>query len=418
MFQAPFQSNQPFGNQNPFQNNFAVGGGNHQKGSPGPLPPQLIANPGEGKGLPRFMNYVADYGGCGFWRVMWPEYILNASNKCMVHTSTCMTLDPQHYRGAKALKIQRQASPDHLKFAHHLKSISSQIGFRMIYEIDDIPFREDIPDYNKYKFAFTDDNIREGIQQIMEMCDEMTVTCPFMKEYFSEKLNDVNITVIPNYVPKFWMGNFYNRDKIETDYEKYKRKPRVVWSGSGAHIDVDRRVKGKDDFHHVNKSIRDTINDFQWVFLGAIPRELTDLVQSGKIEFHPWCDLYNYPEKIYTLNGNMMIAPLIDNNFNKSKSDLKHLEGSCYGLPVACQDICTYENAPIKFRTGDEMIDQVKAVLGNERRFIKESVGGRNFAETRFLEKEENIGKFFESYNFPFGSPQRKFLNTLDINKA
>ena len=64
------------------------------------------------------------------------------------------------------------------------------------------------------------------------------------------------------------------------------------------------------------------------------------------------------------------------------------------------------------------MIDQVKAVLGNERRFIKESVAGRNFAETRFLEKEENIGKFFESYNFPFGSPQRKFLNTLDINKV
>ena len=81
--------------------------------------PQFIDNPGLSKDLPRFMNYVADYGGCGFWRVIWPEYILNASNKCMVHTSTCMTLDPQHYRNTKALKIQRQASHDHLKFAQH-----------------------------------------------------------------------------------------------------------------------------------------------------------------------------------------------------------------------------------------------------------------------------------------------------------
>ena len=64
------------------------------------------------------------------------------------------------------------------------------------------------------------------------------------------------------------------------------------------------------------------------------------------------------------------------------------------------------------------MIDQLKAVLGNERRFIKESVRGRNFAETRFLEKEENIGKFFESYNFPFGSPQRKHLNSIKENKC
>ena len=67
------------------------------------------------------------------------------------------------------------------------------------------------------------------------------------------------------------MGNFYNRDKIERDYERYKRKPRVIWSGSGAHIDVDRRVKGKDDFHHVNdKVIRDTIKRLSMgIFTGA-----------------------------------------------------------------------------------------------------------------------------------------------------
>ena len=114
----------------------------------------------------------------------------------------------------------------------------------------------------------------------------------------------------------------------------------------------------------------------------------------------------------------MMIAPLIDNNFNKSKSDLKYLESSCYGLPIACQDICTYENAPIKFKTGDEMIDQINTVLKDERRFIQESVKARSFAESRFLEKPENIGKFYESYKFPYGSPKRKYLNTVKENKG
>mgnify|MGYP003110659044 FL=1 len=407
MFQSPLQQNNPFGGHNPFAGNFI----NKQKiqiGQPAPGP----------EGTPRFMNYVADYGGCGFWRIIWPEYLLNASMKCMVHTSTVMTMDPNHYQRAVAIKLQRQASPDQLKFVRYLKQISSQVGFRLIYEIDDLAFREDIPDYNKYKFAFTSDEIRNGIQEIMELCDEMTVTCQFMKDYYESKTNTLPVTVIPNYVPKFWMGNFYNREKIEFDYDKHKRKPRVVWSGSGAHIDVDNRIKGKDDFFHVNDVIRSTVDDFQWVFLGAISRDLTDLVQKGKIEFHPWCDLYNYPEKIYTLNANMMIAPLRDNNFNKSKSDLKHLEASCFGLPVACQDICTYENAPIKFKTGEEMIDQIKTVLKDERRFIKESVAGRNFAESRFLEKEENIGKFFENYNYPVNDPRRKFLNSLPENKA
>ena len=72
MFQAPFQHGQPFGNQNPFQNNFAMKGASQQN-------PQATHKPKDGAGLPRFMNYVADYGGCGFWRVMWPEYILERS---------------------------------------------------------------------------------------------------------------------------------------------------------------------------------------------------------------------------------------------------------------------------------------------------------------------------------------------------
>ena len=405
MFQSPFQQNSPFGN--PFQNNFI-------NKEPAKIPQQ------QSSAMPRFMNYVADYGGCGFWRIMWPEYLLNASNKCMVHTSTMMTMDPNHYRNAVSIKLQRQASPDQLGFCRYLRDLSNrpELGFRMIYEIDDLAFREDIPDYNKYKFAFTDDEIRNGIQDIMELCDELTVTCKFMKDYYESKINGTPVTVIPNYVPKFWMGNYYNREKIETDYDRYKRKPRVIWSGSGAHIDVDNRIKGKDDFYHVNDVIRKTVNDFQWVFLGAAPRALIDLIQNGKIEYHPWCELFNYPEKIYTLNGNMMVAPLRDNNFNKSKSDLKHLESSCFGLPIACQDICTYENAPIKFKTGDEMIDQLNTVLKDERTYIQQSVKGRNFAESRFLERPENIGKFFENYNYPVGSPERKLLNSLPENKA
>jgi len=361
--------------------------------------------------FPRFLNYVADYGGCGFWRIIWPEYLLNASEKCMVHTSTCMTIHAQHYSNVKAIKIQRQASTQQKEFVKHLKNLSEQIGFRLIYDIDDIPFIEDIPHYNKHRVAFSSDEIRNNIQEIMEMCGNMTVTCPFMKDYFQSKLDSsVKIDVIPNYIPKFWMGNFYNREKIENNYTTYKKKPRICWSGSGAHFDVEKRIKGKDDFYHINDVVRKTVDKYQWVFYGGISHELIDLVRNGKVEFIPWSTLFNYPERLYTANINMFIAPLSDNNFNKSKSDLKYLEASTLGIPIACQDICTYENAPIKFKTGDEMIDQINNVLSDEGRFIRESVNGRNFAETRFLETESNYLKFFDSYMYEQGDPNRKYL--------
>ena len=99
-----------------------------------------------------------------------------------------------------------------------------------------------------------------------------------------------------------------------------------------------------------------------------------------------------------------------DNNFNKSKSDLKYLEASALGLPIACQDLCTYKDAPIKFKTGDEMIDRIKETLSSERNFIKASVNGRNVAEKRFLETETNLYQYYDNYMYDQGDPKRKYL--------
>ena len=402
----PINNGNPYGS-NPFGNPFG------NVGFQQPVQQEVQQRPQDQAKMPRFLNYVADYGGCGYWRCIWPEYLLNADGRCMVHTSTVMVTDPKYYKGLTAVKFQRQAAPHQKQFIEWVSKLSQELDFKVIYEIDDIPFREDIPDYNKHKHAFTSDEIRDNIQSIMETCGNMSVTCDFMKEYFSSKLDpSVEIDVIPNFIPKFWIGNYYYREKIEEDYERHKRRPRICWAGSGAHIDVDRRVKGKDDFYHINDVVRKTVNDFKWVFFGGISKELSDLARSGKVEFIPWAKLYNYPEKLFTSDINMFIAPLSDNNFNKAKSDLKYIEASALGLPIACQDICTYENAPIKFKTGDEMIDRIKEVLGDERRFIKESVNGRNVAESRFLETETNLYQYYDNYMYKRGDSRRKYLTT------
>ena len=371
-----------------------------------PVPPEM--------NLSRALNYYADYSGCGFWRMIWPEHLLNAHQKMVIHGSTVMVLDPNYYRGVKAVRIQRQATSHQLEFVRHLRKISQQMGFRIIYEIDDLVFSEDIPEYNKFKPAFTDPSIRRNCQEIMEMCDEVTVTCNFMRDYYKSKTNNKNVTVIPNYPPKWWMGNFYSEKRISENYDLYEKKPRILYAGSGAHFDVDNRVNQNDDFAHVFDVIAKTSDKFQWVFLGAFPLKLNPLIRAGKIEFHPWSHLYNYPEKIYNLKCNMMVAPLQDSTFNKAKSDLKYIEASCYGVPIACQDLCTYENAPIKFKTGDEMIAQVEETLSKKGRYMNICSKARKVAETRFLENEENINKYNELYNYGYRSAERVNLNTVN----
>ena len=110
----------------------------------------------------------------------------------------------------------------------------------------------------------------------------------------------------------------------------------------------------------------------------------------------------------------MMVAPLQDSTFNKAKSDLKYIEASCYGVPIACQDLCTYENAPIKFKTGDEMIAQAEETLSKKGKYMNICSKARKVAETRFLENEENINKYNELYNYGYRSAERVNLNTVN----
>ena len=396
------QGNRPFQQGNPFQ---------PMQNQPVQFQqPVKPPEPNENQ-LPRFLNYYADYSGCGHWRMIWPEQVMNAHSKACVHGTTVMNLDERYYVQTKGVRIQRQATPQQLQFVKWLRQLADKNNFRLIYEIDDICFSEDIPDYNKYKTAFTDPTIRQSAQEMMSICDEITVTCPFMRDYYRDKTGNKNVTVVPNFMPKFWIDRFYDNSRSMESYDRNKRKPRILYAGSGAHFDVEQRVKFKDDFHHVNDVIRKTVDKFQWVFLGAHPLPLMDLVRSGKVEFHPWKKLYEYGKGLYDLNVNMLVAPLQDNIFNRSKSDLKYIESCALGLPIACQDMCTYENAPIKFKTGDEMINQIEYTLQDRKRYKALCRKGRQYADTRWLEDDKNIDCYMELYQYNVGDPKRVNLS-------
>ena len=92
---------------------------------------------------------------------------MNAHNKAVVHGTTVMNLDERYYGQVKGVRIQRQATPTQKQFVSFLRQLADKHNFRLIYEIDDICFGEDIPDYNKYKTAFTDPEIRKSAQEMM-----------------------------------------------------------------------------------------------------------------------------------------------------------------------------------------------------------------------------------------------------------
>jgi glycosyltransferase involved in cell wall biosynthesis len=400
MFASPFAS--------PFPQPFAPSFSNTL-----PQRPQEINQPQPRElSLPRYVNYLADYSGCGFWRILWPENLINATGAGCSTSLTAMVFDPRWYTGVKCVKVQRQASSDQREFIKYLKSIQPQHGFKLVYEVDDVVFREDIPDYNKFKFAFDNDEIRNNCIEIINLCDEVTVTCDYMRKLYQERTGKKEITVIPNFVPYSWMGHQYNKNRIWNNYDKNKKKPRVLYTGSGAHYDVDNKNGGIDDFSHVVELVKKTVDKYQWVFVGAFPPSLLPFVQSKKIEFHNWQSLADYPDFINSLNAQVMIAPLLDNSFNRSKSDIKFIEACVLGLPCLVQDMETYKNAPefLKFKTGEDLEQKLESILKNKAQYYRNTELFRHIGMQRLLESKENIGCHLEVLNTPYGSPERKYL--------
>ena len=88
----------------PIASPYAVNHYNNNK-----VPQEVKMEPREAS-LPRYVNYLADYSGCGHWRILWPEAIINARGDGMSQSTTAMVTAPQWYQNVTVVKLQRQAS--------------------------------------------------------------------------------------------------------------------------------------------------------------------------------------------------------------------------------------------------------------------------------------------------------------------
>lgn len=355
-----------------------------------------------GQGLSRAVNYHADYGGCGFWRMIWPETVINGYQKGVIMGMTTMVGDPNFYRsGVKCVKLQRQATPQQLQFFKFLKKIMNDLGGKVVYEVDDIIFKEDIPDFNRCKEAFLDDQIVASVLEMMSIADEVTVTCEYMKQYYIQKTGNTNIRVIPNYPPRYWGDGHYDLSKLEKRYDTHKKRPRVGYCGSGTHFDIQNKMNQQDDFAHVVDHIIKTRNKFKWVFMGGYPLKVKPFIDSGVMEYINWSPILEYPRGIDALDVNCVIAPLMDCTFNRAKSNIKYLEPAMLGIPAICQDLVTYKDCDQRFTTGEELINQIEALMKDKTYYLNTCKKARAYAESMWLEDhiDEHLDVYFKSKN-------------------
>jgi hypothetical protein len=375
------------------------------------LPPPEIP----GQNLKRALTYLADYGGCGFYRCMGPDFLLNLQQKAVIVESTAMILDPRFYNTVETVKFQRQATVYQKDFIKALKTLSEkEKPLKLMYEVDDVVFAEDIPHYNRNRSAFTSSEIQDSIKEILHMMDEITVTTDYFRDYIINKTGIKNVTTVPNYLMKWWFDRYYNMNNLIKQYDKNKKKPIIAIFASGTHVDVANLANQQDDFEMLIQHFIKTRTEFQWHFYGCYPLPLKPYIDRGEMKTFKWSSLGDFAEIMANSGAQLTFAALRDNEFNKCKSNIKLIESGAIGLPCVCPNLVTYKDAFLKYSNGNEFIDCIKTVLKNQTTYVDACKKSRAFSEKFWLDDDHNLMKHHEAYFTSCGSNQRKYIKNIN----
>jgi glycosyltransferase involved in cell wall biosynthesis len=334
-----------------------------------------------------FTQHLGDFSGCGNIRIVYPSLLLNTYYNPVeklsfesIYTNR-YNPDPRAYKQCLFVVFQRSSTKEQLEIIKHFKKTNPKKV--LVYECDDDLFN--IPEWN-FASPFYKDN-RKYIEEIVSLCSGVTVSTEYLKKLFLPY--NSNISVIPNHLPKFLWGNA----SFNLNVDGYN-KPRICYPGSFNHFD---QKSDKGDFDKdLIEFVKNTTDKYQWVFVGGMPLSL----QGNKdIEYHGWQGVLEFPRFIRDLNIDIMLAPLEDIEFNKSKSNIKALEATVIGVPLVCSNVEPYKGLPGTCDTTEYMIHQIEMLASNSD--LRQDMWSKQYdilKEQLYWEENDNVLKYVDSF--------------------
>ena len=340
--------------------------------------------------------YLADFSGVGHLRSIFPNMLLNSryapQQKFSGLFSDRFFSDGRLLNDMNLIRFQRQITDPQVAYLRQLRSLKEQKQIRagFIYDVDDLII--DIPEYNKCKVAYPVEMCRKNIREIFDLVDIFTTSTKYLSEKYQRELKGSQIVrtkfhVIPNLLPKF----LYHMNPL---YKTENEKPRVVWAGSGSHFDHEKNHLG--DLALIYDLVLNTRDEFDWWFLGGLPPSFEKLDNINRIG---WASCFDYPEVLRNINADFGLAPLLNNEFNISKSNIKYLEYSASQVVTIAQDLepyhddCKFFIQPTWQETRDLMID-----IFQDKQKHQEALNEQNEAMKAYW-MEDNLHHYLN----PFG---------------
>jgi len=239
-------------------------------------------------------------------------------------------------------------------------------------------------------FSIKDNYCRMRAQEdLFKIVDGVTTTTEELKNRYIEENPQLagRIEVIPNSID---FNLFRPFPKKETG------QVRIGWVTSSSHLNEIWIVK------NVMKRIFDKYgNKVIFVQQGDLS-ELSKVFTPEQMEFHQFIDLNIYPLKFASLNLDIGICPLVADEFNKHKSQLKWSEYASMKIPAVCSNLEPY-NCVEDEKTGylakdeDEFFNKLCLLIDSNE--LREKIGQNAYEKNlKDFNLELNAHKWVDFY--------------------
>lgn len=266
--------------------------------------------------LPVIMAMPADRHGCGYYRMIHPAQALSANGLADARIGDRYLSPVELERVApQAVVFQRQMLPKQLESQKRMTAFS---GVFKVAELDD--YLPNVPLKSAHRNQLPRDVLKSMRAALNEM-DRLVVSTESLAEALRHLHPDIR--VCHNRLPSSWW------DGLSTGRRDGGR-PRVGWAGGAGH---------RGDLEMVADVVQALASEVEWVFMGMCPDKLRPFIH----EFHEGVPIEEYPSKLASLDLDLAIAPLEDNQFNCCKSNLRLLELGACGFPVVCSDVTPFQ---------------------------------------------------------------------------
>lgn len=255
---------------------------------------------------------------------LWFQYDMNTTHPWEVDLQ-----DPAHYARIMAemnAKV-RMADVVVMQMVHTAAALNLFLTIKEAYP--HIPVLAEIDDhmlstaeYNPASafYAPGTDFRRLAVEQFAS-ADAMIVSTPYLREVYSE-LNE-NIRVVPNSI-NFKLWDAHPR-------KKFKDQVRIGWAGGASHSEDLRIIEPV-----IHKVLEQNANA-RFVFVHGIPDFLRNIKRVECVSKFSRID--KYPKFLAGQGFDIGVAPLVDNAFNRGKSNLRFLEYGAMRVPCVASDV-------------------------------------------------------------------------------